>query len=151
MHTRQRALVTGGAGFIGSHLVDRLLDDGCHVTVIDNYSTGRPQNLAHRAGHPALAVHQLAIEDHDAIRPLFDGVSWVFHMAALADIVPSIQRPLDYYRANVTGTASVVQAASGIDSQLAVDLNPNGTRPRFTFHDGEYWVHGLNLGLTWRY
>jgi UDP-glucose 4-epimerase len=111
MHTGQRALVTGGAGFIGSHLVDRLLDDGCHVTVIDNYSTGRPQNLAHRAGHPALSVHEHSIEDYDAIRPLFDGVSWVFHMAALADIVPSIQRPLDYYRSNVTGTAHVVQAA----------------------------------------
>jgi UDP-glucose 4-epimerase len=111
MPTPVHALVTGGAGFIGSHLVDRLLGDGHAVTVVDNYSTGRPQNLAHLADHAALQVHEATIEDYDRIRPLFDGVDWVFHMAALADIVPSIQRPLEYFRANVDGTANVVQAA----------------------------------------
>ncbi len=111
MNAPMRTLVTGGAGFIGSHLVDRLLNDGHTVTVIDNYSTGRPQNLAHVANHPALQIREAAIEDHDRIRPWFDGVDWVFHMAALADIVPSIQRPLEYYRANVDGTVSVLQAA----------------------------------------
>jgi UDP-glucose 4-epimerase len=111
MTSPKRALVTGGAGFIGSHLVDRLLKDGHSVTVIDNYSTGRPQNLAHVASHPFLRVHEAAIEDLTRIRPLFDGIDWVFHMAALADIVPSIQHPLQYYRANVDGTVSVLQAA----------------------------------------
>ena len=111
MTSPKRTLVTGGAGFIGSHLVDRLLKDGHSVTVVDNYSTGRPQNLAHVAGHPSLTVHEAAIEDLGRIRPLFDGIDWVFHMAALADIVPSIQHPLQYYRANVDGTVSVLQAA----------------------------------------
>ena len=105
------ALVTGGAGFIGSHLVEHLLDKHCTVTVLDNFSTGRPENLAHLAQRPNLAVKTVDVADYAAIRPLFDGVDWVFHLAALADIVPSMQRPLDYLRANVDGTASVVEAA----------------------------------------
>ena len=105
-----KALVTGGAGFIGSHIVERLLNDGHEVVVIDNYSTGRFENVAHLADNPALQVHQIDIND-PAIRPLFEGVSWVFHMAALADIVPSIQQPVPYHRANVDGTVSVLEAA----------------------------------------
>jgi UDP-glucose 4-epimerase len=107
----KRCLVTGGAGFIGSHLVEHLLASGHTVTVIDNYSTGRPENLAHLDGDHRLQIHEQAIEDHDAVRPLFEDVEWVFHLAALADIVPSIQNPLDYYRSNVEGTMSVVETA----------------------------------------
>lgn len=106
-----KCLVTGGAGFIGSHLVDRLLKDGHKVIVLDNFSTGRPENLAHHAGSPDLSIHRVDIADFEAIRPHFTGIDWVFHIAGLADIVPSIQRPLDYYRANVTGTASVLEAS----------------------------------------
>ncbi len=107
----RRALVTGGAGFIGSHLVERLLGDGHRVTVLDNLSTGRLGNLAHLSAGPSLSIHEVDIADHEAVRPLFAGVDWVFHLAALADIVPSIQEPLAYQRANVDGTASVVEAA----------------------------------------
>ena len=108
-----RCLVTGGAGFIGSHLVERLLHDGHAVTVIDNLSTGRLANLAHldAAFAERLRVHQADITDIDAIRRWFDGIDWVFHLAALADIVPSIQRPLDYHRANVDGTIAVLEAS----------------------------------------
>lgn len=106
-----RSLVTGGCGFIGSHLVDRLLDEGHDVTVIDNWSTGRTENLEHQKGNPHLKVVQADICDLDTIMPLFEGVDWVFHMAALADIVPSIQRPQDYFHSNVDGTFAVLQAA----------------------------------------
>lgn len=106
-----RVLVTGGAGFIGSHLVGRLQDDGHAVTVLDNFSTGRMENLAHLRPHPEVRVHRVDVADHRTIQPLFTGVDWVFHLAALADIVPSIQRPLDYYQANVSGTAAVLEAA----------------------------------------
>ena len=106
-----RALVTGGAGFIGSHLVTRLLSDGHDVVVIDNLSTGRVQNLTQVATNPRLAVHQADIAELGAIQPLFAGVDWVFHMAALADIVPSVSNPAAYYRSNVTGTFSVLEAA----------------------------------------
>jgi len=105
-----KALVTGGAGFIGSHLVDRLLGDGHEVIVIDNCSTGRLENLAHLGQPAALSVHVADIND-PAIAPLFAGVDWVFHLAALADIVPSIQMPVPYHRANVDGTLAVLEAA----------------------------------------
>src|SRR5260221_3066603 len=107
------ALVTGGAGFIGSHMVKRLLSAGHKVPVLDNFSTGRPQNLLHLQPNPNLQIHEVDIADLEAIRPLFQAVDWVFHMAALADIVPSIQHPVAYYQSNVTGTLSVLEAAHG--------------------------------------
>jgi UDP-glucose 4-epimerase len=106
-----KALVTGGAGFIGSHLVDRLLADGCSVVVLDNFSTGRPQNLAHVAADQPLTLIEADITDYDTIAPHFKDVDWVFHLAALADIVPSIERPTDYFNANVIGTQRVLEAA----------------------------------------
>jgi UDP-glucose 4-epimerase len=104
-------LVTGGAGFIGSHLVGHLLAQGMKVTVIDNFATGRPGNLAHLANDSNLQVRKADVVDAGNIRPLFEGIDWVFHLAALADIVPSIQRPVDYHRANVDGTCAVLEAA----------------------------------------
>ncbi len=104
-------LVTGGAGFIGSHLVDRLLAGGHQVRVLDNFATGRPENLAHLRQATGLSLAQVDVADAAAIQDLFVGVDWVFHLAALADIVPSIQRPLDYHRANVDGTVNVLEAA----------------------------------------
>lgn len=104
-------LVTGGAGFIGSHLVDRLLADGNQVKVIDNFSTGRQENLSHHRDNKNLTVIKADISDFDSIKTHFQCVERVFHIAALADIVPSIVNPLDYYRANVSGTASVLEAA----------------------------------------
>ena len=109
--TSMKTIVTGGAGFIGSHLTELLLAHGHRVTVLDNLSTGRIENLAHLKQHHGLSFHQLDITDLATILPHFVDVDWVFHLAALADIVPSIQRPLDYHRANVDGTVAVVEAA----------------------------------------
>ena len=103
------AIVTGGAGFIGSHLVDALLAENVSVRVIDNYSTGRPENLAHVAGQVDLVEADFA--KSGSWQKLFQDVDWVFHLGALADIVPSIQRPTDYFQANVDGTFNVLEAA----------------------------------------
>ncbi len=109
--TPKNCLVTGGAGFIGSHLCERLLNDGHNVTVIDNCSTGRLENLDHLKDSDRLSVHVLDINDTANTAPLFDGIDRVFHLAALADIVPSIEQPLQYHRANVDGTVAVLEAA----------------------------------------
>ena len=106
-----KSLVTGGAGFIGSHLVDRLMNDGNEVIVIDNFSTGRFENLIHLKNNPRLKVQEGDIADWEAISQVVKEVDWVFHLAALADIVPSIKKPLDYFRSNVDGTVNLLEAA----------------------------------------
>lgn len=105
------SVVTGGCGFIGSHMVDRLLAEGNTVRVIDNWSTGRPQNLAHVKENPDLTIVHADIRNREEIESVFDGVDYVFHFAALADIVPSIQKPWEYYSSNVLGTYNVVDCA----------------------------------------
>jgi UDP-glucose 4-epimerase len=105
------AVVTGGAGFIGSHMVDLLLDEGWRVHVIDNLCGGRLQNLAHREGDARLVVETRDIRE---LRPgdnLFAGASYVFHFAGIGDIVPSIDRPLEYLSTNAMGTIHVLEAA----------------------------------------
>lgn len=107
----KRTIVTGGAGFIGSHLVDRLLKDGHEVIAIDNFSSGRKENLSQHKGNKKLKLVKADVADFKKIEKYFKGVDWVFHLAALADIVPSIENPLKYFRANVDGTASVLEAS----------------------------------------
>ena len=106
-----RGLVTGGAGFIGSHLVDYLLGEGHEVVVLDNLSTGQSSNLEAHRDNENLCFHELDVRDHENMLQFFDGIDWVFHLAALADIVPSIQQPLGYLRAGVDATISVLEAA----------------------------------------
>jgi len=104
-----RAIVTGGAGFIGSHLVDQLLDKGFEVVVLDNFSTGRKENLDHVSARIKLVKCDLSVKG-EWIKE-FIKVDWVFHLAALADIVPSIKNPEGYFSSNVVGTFNVLEAA----------------------------------------
>ena len=104
-----KVLVAGGAGFIGSHVVDMLLNANHSVTVIDNFSSGRRSNLQHVA-HLIEIIEADLSEEGDWMSAL-KGVDWVLHLAALADIVPSIQNPEKYYKSNVTGTFNLLQAS----------------------------------------
>jgi UDP-glucose 4-epimerase len=104
-----KSIVTGGAGFIGSHLVDQLLNIGHQVIVLDNFSTGRRENLEHVQNKINLVECDLSIKG-DWVK-YFKGVDWVFHLAALADIVPSIQKPEAYFNVNVNGTYNVIEAS----------------------------------------
>lgn len=111
MATIPRAVVTGGAGFIGSHMVDLLIDRGFHVTVIDNLKTGRLDNLAQHRNEPRCDVHQMDMTALPPVSSLFRDARFVFHFGGLGDIVPSIERPLEYMHANVNGTLAVLEAA----------------------------------------
>lgn len=111
MTSKPVAVVTGGAGFIGSHMVDLLIDHGYAVRVIDDLSGGHGSNLAHHQGNADLAFHQVDIRTLVPGDPMFDGADLVFHFAGIGDIVPSIERPLDYMDINVQGTVRVLECA----------------------------------------
>ena len=105
------AVVTGGAGFIGSHMVDLLLARDYGVRVIDSLVGGRESNLAHHAGNPDLAFERGDVRRLDPRSPFFMGVRHVFHFAGIGDIVPSIERPTEYMETNVQGTVRVLECA----------------------------------------
>jgi len=104
-------VVTGGGGFIGSHLVDKLLAAGRKVKVIDNFSVGRPKNLEHQRNNLSLAVIAGDICEEEMVESVISGADHVYHLAARADVVPSIQEPKEYFRTNVDGTFNVLQAS----------------------------------------
>ncbi len=105
------AVVTGGAGFIGSHMVDLLLARGYRVRVIDNLVGGREVNLAHHGGDPRLSFERRDIRRLDDADALFKQAAFVFHFAGIGDIVPSIERPTDYMDTNIQGTVRVLECA----------------------------------------
>ena len=104
-----KVIITGGAGFIGSHLADFLIDSDYEVVVVDNLSIGRLENISHLLVHSRFTFLQADITDFDAIEIVFKDADWVFHLAALADIVPSIENPNEYFRSNVNGTFNVLE------------------------------------------
>ncbi len=105
------AVVTGGAGFLGSHMVDLLLERGFEVRVIDTLVGGREANLAHHNGNPRLKVEFRDIRDYEEGDPLFAGARYVLHFAGVGDIVPSIERPTEYLSTNVQGTVRMLECA----------------------------------------
>ncbi|PHQ78634.1 MAG: NAD-dependent dehydratase [Coxiella sp. (in: Bacteria)] len=109
--SKKIAVVTGGAGFIGSHAVDLLLARGYKVRVIDNLSGGHLKNVAHHQNNSDFELAKLDILQLEPSSPLFKGVSLVLHYAGIGDIVPSIEQPTDYMAINVLGTVKVLEAA----------------------------------------
>lgn len=106
MKKKIKALVTGGAGFIGSHLVDTLIEKGFDVIIIDNLSTGKKEYL-----NPKAEFHKLDIRDLEKIRPAFKGINYTFHLAAQPRIQPSIVNPEESHSNNVVGTLNVLIAS----------------------------------------
>ncbi len=107
----QKVLVTGGAGFIGSHLTDALMEQGYKVAVIDNLTTGKKENL-----NPKAEFYLLDISDFDKIKPVFQDVDFVFHLAAIPRVPVSIQDPVGTSKVNILGTINVFKAA--IDAKV---------------------------------
>jgi len=105
-----KSLVTGGAGFIGSNLVDQLVKKKHKVIVLDNFSTGRRSNLSHQI-EKNVKIIKVDISNNIYLDKYFKDVDYVFHLAGIADIVPSIENPNKYFKSNVVGTLNVVQAA----------------------------------------
>ena len=102
------AIVTGGGGFIGSHMVDFLLKKKFKVRVIDNFSGGHKKNLAHHKNNKLLEIHKfniLTLKD----KKIFKDVDYVFHFAGIGDIVPSLEQPKKYMNVNIQGTINILE------------------------------------------
>jgi len=111
MSARPLAVVTGGAGFIGSHMVDLLVERGYRVRVIDNLVGGRAANLEQHKTNPEVILDERDVRVLAPDDKLFTGARYVFHFAGIGDIVPSIEQPCEYMAANVQGTVHVLEAA----------------------------------------
>lgn len=107
----KKAIVTGGAGFIGSHMVDLLLKKDFLVIVIDNFSGGHKKNLKHHAKNKRLKIIKADIRKISNNDKSFYKVDYVFHFAGIGDIVPSIEKPSEYMDVNIQGTVKVLEAA----------------------------------------
>jgi len=116
-HKHQKILVTGGAGFIGSHLVDRLLNEGFEVTVIDNLDTGHLKNIAHHQDNKKFHFIKGDIRDLDLVKKTMKGIDAVFHEAALASVTLSVENPLLTNDINVTGTLNLLKASSDLHTK----------------------------------
>jgi len=106
-----RVLVTGGAGFIGSHLVDHLIARGDTVCVLDHLSTGRIENIRHHLGRPGFTLVNDTILNADVVNRLVEGADLVFHLAAAVGVRYIVDDPLSAISANVEGTENVLRAA----------------------------------------
>ncbi|MBR3707792.1 MAG: NAD-dependent epimerase/dehydratase family protein, partial [Lentisphaeria bacterium] len=108
----KKIIVTGGAGFIGSALTEQLLKLGCKVVCVDNFSTGRRENIAGFLANPDYTLVEGDICDTDLMKEVCSGADYVLHEAALGSVPRSIAHPEASYQANITGTASVFHAAA---------------------------------------
>ena len=105
-----KSIVTGGAGFIGSNLVDRLVKEGHKIIVLDNFVSGKRSNLSHHLKKDVEIIN-LDISNTKKLDKYLKDVSYVFHLAGLAEIVPSIKNPKKYFISNVLGTLNMLEAA----------------------------------------
>jgi UDP-glucose 4-epimerase len=111
-----RVCITGGAGFIGSNLADRLRADGVEVSIVDDFRTGRREFVAGLADDPGVTLHEGDVLDEDLLRRAFEECDWVFHLQANADVRHGLQRPRHDLEQNTIATANVLEAmrAAGV-------------------------------------
>ena len=132
-------VVTGGAGFIGSHISERLLRDGHTLRIVDNYLTGSPANIAHLRAHERLSMHEIDIADADALTAVCNGADYLIHQAALPSVPRSVARPLESWRHCATGTLNVLEAARRSSVRRVVYASSSsvyGDAPGDSKHEG---------------
>jgi UDP-glucose 4-epimerase len=146
-------LVTGGAGFIGSHLVDRLLKLGHEVKVMDNISTGQMSNLSLAQSNPRFFFHDHSIMDKCRLEEVTQGVDYIFHFAAAVGVFNIVKQPLQSLKTNITGTENVLEVSStrNIPVFLASSSEVYGKNSSNSLSEHDDRVLGSPTTLRWSY
>ncbi len=148
-----RTVITGGAGFIGSHLTEYLLEAGDTVTVLDDLSTGSLENLKDVRDNPAFTFREGSILDRDAVREVINGSDRVFHLAAAVGVHLIVDHPLESLRTNIHGTEVVLDACrdAGVDLLLASTSEIYGKNTADRLSEDSDRILGSPLKSRWTY
>ena len=148
-----RILVTGGAGFIGSHLCERLISEGHTVTVIDNFSTGRTQNLAEIEGDEGLTIIEGSILDTQLLGSLINDSDYIFHLAAAVGVFNIVNNPLASLLTNIRGTENVLEAAHKYSKPVFVASSSEvyGKNVSDSLRESDDRILGSPVTLRWSY
>jgi len=148
-----RVLVTGGAGFIGSHLCERLIRDGHSVTVIDDFSTGRASNLSHLEREANFILIEGSILDTEILKPLIEDTDYVFHLAAAVGVFNIINNPLASLLTNIRGTENVLEAAYANMKPVLLTSSSEvyGKNTSDSLKESDDRVLGSPVTLRWSY
>jgi len=148
-----KAVVTGGAGFIGSHLVEYLLADGKHVVVLDDMSTGQVDNLRAVGDHPRLRVVHGSICDRKVVDQCVTGADVVYHLAAAVGVFTIRDRPLESIRTNILGTENVLESALRHNARVLVASTSEiyGLNTKIGLHEEDVRIMGSPIYSRWSY
>lgn len=148
-----RVLVTGGAGFVGSHLCDRLIRDGHSVTVIDNFSTGRAANLNQHIGKANFKLVEGSILELSTLKPLINDSDYVFHLAAAVGVFNIVNNPLASLLTNIRGTENVLESAFETNTPVFLTSSSEvyGKNVSDSLKESDDRVLGSPVTLRWSY
>ena len=146
-----RVLITGGAGFIGSHLADHYVAKGDHVTILDNFSTGSKENIAHLAGK--ITNQDGDIRNVDLVEKLTKEADLVLHMAAALGVNTILESPLESMSTNITGSEVVLNAAAKFNKRIIIASTSEiyGKNPKQPLSEGDDRVVGAPQKIRWTY
>ena len=146
-----RVLITGGAGFIGSHLADHYVAKGDHVTILDNFSTGAKENIAHLAGK--ITTTDGDIRNVDLVEKLTKNADLVLHMAAALGVNTILESPLESMSTNITGSEVVLNAAAKFNKRIIIASTSEiyGKNPKQPLSEGDDRVVGAPQKIRWTY
>jgi UDP-glucose 4-epimerase len=148
-----RYLITGGAGFIGSHLAERLLEKGEHVVLLDNLSTGSMENIRHLKGSDRLEYHLDGIENRQVLAELVDDADVIVHLAAAVGVKLIVESPVRTIETNVNGTQMILEAASKKKKLVLIASTSEvyGKNTNVPFHEDADLVLGATTKGRWSY
>ena len=153
MTTQGRVLVTGGAGFIGSHLVERLLSDGYSVSIIDDFSTGNRANLKSVAANPALRIIESKVSECAELSAIVANIQSIYHLAAAVGVELVVKSPIHTIQTNLRETEAILEAASrsGVPILLTSTSEVYGKSPNAAFSESDDLVIGPPHLGRWSY